>query len=89
MKILKLHLLSAVLLLTGSANAQFFKAENPSLDVSGAAGVSCYYGDLVQKAPIFRDPSLCMSIGLAYNYNPHLILRSNTALRRCNFNIFI
>ena len=56
---------------------QFFQSLNPSLDFTFAAGVSSYYGDLVQDNPVFREPSFCFSTGLAYNFNPNLVFRGD------------
>ncbi len=76
MKILRLHFLVLTLVTTTAVNAQLFKSINPSLDFSSALGVSSYYGDLVQKSPVFREPSFSISEGIAYNLNPHLSFRS-------------
>ena len=77
MKLSRLLALSLMLILSSMVNAQFFDRLNPSLDFAGAAGISSYYGDLAQPHSVFREPSYCLSAGVAYNHNPHLSLRTD------------
>ena len=77
MKIIRFLLFSLFLMLNSIVYAQFFDRDNPSLDFSAAAGIASYYGDLAQNHSFFREPSYCLSTGIAYNHNPHLTLRTD------------
>lgn len=77
MKLIRFLFICFVLSLNMVGYSQLLQPLNPSTDITFGAGISSYYGDLVQKNPVFREPSLCMSMGLAYNYNPHLTVRGD------------
>ena len=77
MKTIKLLILSLILSLTSVVYGQLFQQRDASFDLTGALGVASYYGDLVDKSPVFRQPSFCGSVGVAYNYNPHLSVRGD------------
>ena len=77
MKFIRCITLGSIIIISFSAQAQFFDRVNPSMDLTLAAGVASYYGDLVQKSPIFREPSFAISAGMSYNHNPHLSLRAD------------
>ena len=77
MKTSRFLTLSLFLILNNSVSAQVFQSQNPGFDLSFAAGISSYYGDLVQDNPFFREPSYCLSVGLGYNHNPYIGFRLN------------
>jgi hypothetical protein len=77
MKTSRFLTLSLFLILNNSVFGQFFQSQNPGFDLTFAAGISSYYGDLVQDNPFFREPSYCLSAGIAYNHNPYLTFRAN------------
>lgn len=83
MKTIKLLILILILSFNSVVYGQFFQKRDASFDLTGALGVSAYYGDMVEKASFFKEllpvrlPSFCGSAGVAYNYNHHLSIRGD------------
>lgn len=77
MKTLRILIQLLMIISFTTVNGQIFEPNNPSVDLSFGAGISSYYGDLIQSNPFFKEPSYCFSTGIAYNHNPHLTLRGD------------
>ena len=79
MKLLRLRLL--LLLLAASP-----LAKSQSWELTGAAGIASYYGDLVQSSPFFRQPGYAISFGAKYNFNPHWVWRGEVSFMKVKGN---
>lgn len=59
---------------------------NSSLDLTGAAGISNYYGDLTENAHLFNQSSYAVTLGAAYNFARKLNARLDFSILKLQAN---